>query len=277
MAGNKFRMKKKKESKIKFDKKSKIAFLTETHILIKPSDNKKYYSDLPSIKKNQELNNIEDIIEQKDGKYAKFRKNDNKFYYVKLTDEYGELLIKFIEKLSEKEENKCKKFSYSTVGQIKVGVENESNLSISPESSIEISHNEFIRNSYKLLEKTNCFFLMKQINLPKNLPKDLENSSFHSLIKSIYGIDPINNEKLNLGQRLLSMAEIGGIKSLVNISKIIAKFDENKLKQKIEQQNFLNLVTDFNKNKNDNIKKSKEEIVENLFKELYYEKNEYNN
>ena len=63
MAGNKFRMKTKKEKKTKLDKNSGIVFLTDINILTKPSDNKKYYSDFPPIKKDQVLNSIEDIIE----------------------------------------------------------------------------------------------------------------------------------------------------------------------------------------------------------------------
>ena len=43
---------------------------------------------------------------------------------------------------------------------------------------------------------------MKKIDLPSDLPKDIDSSFFNSLIKSIYGIDPTNNERLNLGQRL---------------------------------------------------------------------------
>ena len=119
---------------------------------------------------------------------------------------------------------------------------------------------------------------MKKIDLPSDLPKDIDSSFFNSLIKSIYGIDPTNNERLNLGQRLLSIAEIGEVKLLVNIGKIISKFDEKNLKQKINRQNILNLISNFNKtNNDDDIKISKEEIVKNLLKELYYEKNKDNN
>ena len=138
------------------------------------------------------------------------------------------------------------------MGQIKVGDETDINLPISTGiSSEEIFHNELIKNAHTLLEKTNCFFPMKQTDLPSDLPKDIDSSFFNSLIKSIYGVDQINNERLNLGQRLLSIAEIGEVKLLVNIGKIISKFDEKNLKQKINRQNILNLISNFNKENND--------------------------
>ena len=118
---------------------------------------------------------------------------------------------------------------------------------------------------------------MKQTELPINLPKDKNNATFNLLMKSIYGIDPINNERLSLGQRLLSIAELGGIKSLINIGQIISKFDEKNIKPKIVWEKFLKLISNFNKeNNDDNIKISKEEMVENLLKELYYEKKDSN-
>ena len=148
----------KKEKKTKLDKNSGIVFLTDINILTKPSDNKKFYSDFPPIKKDQVFNCIEDIIEQKDDIYAKFRKKDNKFYYAKLTNDEGELLVKNIEKIPEKEEKKSQKFSYSTMGQIRVGDETGINLPISTGVSSEyIFHNELIKNAHALFEKTNCF------------------------------------------------------------------------------------------------------------------------
>lgn len=186
MAGNKFRMIK-RERKIKFNKRDKIILINDVIVYSKPSD-KERYKTKESLKKETRLTNVEDIIEQKDGIYAKIKGEGDTYVYIKLSNGKNEVYAESYIDTNENKNHSSSKIQYSTVGQIRVGDDTLTDVSTSEESSIiENVHKEFIKRSYKLIEKKLSPLLFNNPEKPKNLSDSLENSPLWKTLNQFNG------------------------------------------------------------------------------------------
>ena len=272
MAGNKFRTIK-KEKKSKFIKNSPITLLNDSKIYSKPS-NKEQYSTNQIFQKDAKIKNIEDIIIQKDGVYAKIKTSFNNFGYIILSNDKNEEFAK-IDENTPAHKTQNSKINYSTFGQIKLNDESLNDSTLTQENSnSEKSYKNFLQKNSQFLETTKFGFpSFENLSPFKGLIGNWIDTPFESLLKSTFGFNPKNECKLNFGERLLAMAEIGGIKSLVNTCKIFSKYKEFNLNTKINEQNILNIIGKYNKGFNDsNISKS--ENAENALKNLFEKENE---
>ena len=82
MAGNKFRTLR-KENKPKFDKNKQLKLVINAKVFSKPSIDEKYFTN-QTLLKDTTINNIEDIIIQKDGIYAKIKSDSNNYNYIEI-------------------------------------------------------------------------------------------------------------------------------------------------------------------------------------------------
>ena len=177
----------KRERKIKFNKNDKIILIEDVIVYSKPSDKERYKTN-EYLKKKTKLTSVEDIIEQKDGIYAKVKGEGDTYKYIKLSNGKNEVYAEsFIDTNENKNQNSSKK-AYSTVGQIKVGDDTLTDVSTSEESSIiENVHKDFIKKSYKLIEKKLSPILFNNPEKPKDLSDNLENSPLWKTLSQFNG------------------------------------------------------------------------------------------
>ena len=236
MAGNKFRGKTCQEEKFKFNKNQKYVTLSNLKILSKPLDNKKYRTGI-EIKKGQILLDIYDILNQRDGTYAKIlTPYSKKFTYVKISDDKGNI---FVEEFKEQKKNiELKKHSYTTIGEIRLNDIKNNELELM-QSNPEYKQTQlFIKESSKIIEQKlnsqNIQNLMKEIEIEQNEidKKIIQFKSFlfdlgfcldsicnspsqvKCFIQSVVGRDLITWIKLDTKERLINLINSCGIKNI---------------------------------------------------------------
>ena len=267
MAGNKFRGKTCQEEKFKFNKNQKYVTLSNLKILSKPLDNKKYRTGI-EIKKGQILLDIYDILNQRDGTYAKIlTQKSKKFTYVKITDDKGNI---FKEKFKEQNKNiELKKHSYTTIGEIRLNDIKNNELELMQSNPEYKKTQLFIKESSKIIEQKlnsqNIQNLMKEIEQNEIDNKNTQFKSFlfdlgfcldaicnplsqvKCFIQSVVGRDLITWIKLDTKERLVNLVNSCGIKKIkssLNAMDIFGEFILNKFwNKKDEDKNnkFLNL------------------------------------
>ena len=274
MAGNKFRTLR-KENKPKFDKNKQLKLVINAKVFSKPSINEKYFTN-QTLLKDTTINNIEDIIIQKDGIYAKIKSDSNNYNYIQLSNDKNEEFAKNVEDFNINNPQNPK-IKYSTYGQIKLGDESlKDSTSTKEDSTLYKSHQNFLNKSFEFLKTTKFGIPTPFFKIPSSfhgIIEECKDTPFESLIKSTCEINPFNDCPLNFGQRLLEMSKFAGLKSLVNLNNTLSKFNGYDLKPKTNEQNLLQRIEKFNKECND-CDSNKVENVENMINDLFTKRTE---